>query len=64
MAKNIYQFKVEDLVEIHSIFQHTKRKKKKKILVVNTASECGLTPAIRTITSDLRKVQRQKFRNP
>jgi glutathione peroxidase len=38
--ENIYQFKVEDLSE-DIRFLHIERK---KVMIVNTASKCGLTP--------------------
>ena len=41
MAENIYQFKVTDLYGSEFDFSSLKGK---KIMVVNTASECGLTP--------------------
>ena len=45
-------------MEIHSDFSTLKGK---KILVVNTTSGMWFNTAIRTITSDLRKIQRQNF---
>ena len=41
MAENIYQFKVTDLYGSEFDFSSLKGK---KVMVVNTASECGLTP--------------------
>ena len=48
-AENIYQFKVTDLYGSEFDFSSLKGK---KIMVVNTASECGLTPQY----SDLQKL--------
>ena len=48
-AENIYQFKVTDLYGLEFDFSSLKGK---KIMVVNTASECGLTPQY----SDLQKL--------
>ena len=41
MTENIYQFQVDDLYGESFDFSNLKGK---KVMVVNTASECGLTP--------------------
>lgn len=59
MAKEtIYQFKVEDLGG--SDFDFSKLKGK-KILVVNTASECGLTPQYEQLQAIYEKYKDQNF---
>ncbi len=59
MAKeNIYQFKVDDLYGKPFDFSTLKGK---KILVVNTASECGLTPQYEQLQAIYDKYKDQNF---
>jgi len=58
--QTIYQFKITDLNGNEFDFETLKGK---KILIVNTASECGLTTTIQRLRIDLWKIQRQKFCN-
>lgn len=59
MAKEtIYQFKVEDLSGDSFDFSTLKGK---KILVVNTASECGLTPQYEQLQTIYEKYKDQNF---
>ena len=57
-AETIYQFKVEDLDGNAFDFSTLKGK---KILVVNTASECGLTPQYEQLQAIYNKYKNQNF---
>lgn len=57
-AETIYQFKVEDLDGNAFDFASLKGK---KILVVNTASECGLTPQYEKLQAIYEKYKDQNF---
>ena len=56
----IYQFKVTSLEGEEFDFSSLQGK---KIMIVNTASKCGLTPPIQATTSIVRKIRRQRFCN-
>ena len=55
---NIYQFKVTDLYGAEFDFASLKGK---KILIVNTASECGLTPQYKDLESIYEKYKDKNF---
>ena len=57
-AETIYQFKVKDLYGKEFDFATLKGK---KILIVNTASECGLTPQYKDLESIYEKYQDKNF---
>lgn len=57
-AETIYQFKVKDLYGKEFDFASLKGK---KILVVNTASECGLTPQYKDLEAIYKKYQDKNF---
>ena len=56
--ENIYQFKVKDLYGKEFDFSSLKGK---KILVVNTASECGLTPQYKDLEAIYEKYKEKNF---
>ena len=56
--ENIYQFKVKDLSGDEFDFASLKGK---KILIVNTASECGLTPQYKDLQSIYEKYKDKNF---
>ena len=56
--ENIYQFKVKDLSGDEFDFASLKGK---KILIVNTASECGLTPQYKDLQSIYEKYKEKNF---
>ncbi|WP_374550119.1 glutathione peroxidase [Flavobacterium sp.] len=56
--QNIYQFKVTDLYGNPFDFSTLKGK---KIMIVNTASECGLTPQYRDLEAIYEKYKDQNF---
>ena len=56
--ENIYQFKVKDLSGKEFDFATLKGK---KILIVNTASKCGLTPQYKDLESIYKKYQSNNF---
>ncbi len=56
--QNIYQFKVTDLYGNTFDFSTLKGK---KIMIVNTASECGLTPQYRDLEAIYEKYKDQNF---
>jgi len=56
--ETIYQFKVKDLYGKEFDFASLKGK---KILIVNTASECGLTPQYKDLESIYEKYQDKNF---
>lgn len=57
-AETIYQFKVKDLYGQEFNFATLKGK---KILIVNTASECGLTPQYKDLEAIYKKYQDKNF---
>ena len=57
-TETIYQFKVKDLYGKEFDFAALKGK---KILIVNTASECGLTPQYKDLESIYEKYQDKNF---
>lgn len=57
-AENIYQFKVKDLYGEEFDFATLKGK---KILIVNTASECGLTPQYKDLEAIYKKYKDKNF---
>ena len=57
-AETIYQFKVKDLYGQEFDFASLKGK---KILIVNTASECGLTPQYKDLEAIYKKYQDKNF---
>lgn len=57
-AETIYQFKVKDLYGAEFDFASLKGK---KILIVNTASECGLTPQYKDLEAIYKKYQDKGF---
>ena len=57
-AETIYQFKVQDLYGKEFDFASLKGK---KILVVNTASECGLTPQYKDLEAIYEKYKNSNF---
>lgn len=57
-AETIYQFKVKDLYGKEFDFAALKGK---KILIVNTASECGLTPQYKDMEAIYKKYQDKNF---
>nr|WP_284652147.1 glutathione peroxidase [Flavobacterium buctense] len=57
-AENIYQFKVKDLYGHEFDFASLKGK---KILIVNTASECGLTPQYKDLEAIYEKYKDKNF---
>jgi glutathione peroxidase len=57
-AESIYQFKVKDLYGQEFDFASLKGK---KILIVNTASECGLTPQYKDLEAIYKKYQDKNF---
>jgi len=57
-AETIYQFKVKDLYGEEFDFASLKGK---KILIVNTASECGLTPQYKDLEAIYRKYKDKNF---
>lgn len=58
LIQNIYQFKVKDLYGKDFDFASLKGK---KILIVNTASECGLTPQYKDLESIYEKYKDKNF---
>lgn len=58
MVETIYQFKVTDLAGNEFDFSQFKGK---KIMVVNTASKCGLTPQYKDLEAVYKKYQDQNF---
>ena len=58
IKENIYQFKVKDLSGDEFDFASLKGK---KILIVNTASECGLTPQYKDLQSIYEKYKDKNF---
>lgn len=58
MNKSIYQFKVEDLSGSEFDFASLKGK---KILIVNTASKCGLTPQYKDLETIYQKFKDKNF---
>jgi glutathione peroxidase len=57
-TETIYQFKVKDLYGKEFDFASLKGK---KVLIVNTASECGLTPQYKDLESIYKKYQDKNF---
>lgn len=57
-AETIYQFKVKDLYGKEFDFASLKGK---KVLIVNTASECGLTPQYKDLEAIYKKYQDKNF---
>ena len=57
-AETIYQFKVKDLYGEEFDFASLKGK---KILIVNTASECGLTPQYKDLEAIYKKYKDKNF---
>ncbi len=57
-TQNIYQFKVQDLSGHQFDFETLKGK---KILIVNTASKCGLTPQYKDLEAIYQKYKSQNF---
>ncbi len=58
MKENIYQFKVEDIEGTSFDFSSLKGK---KIMVVNTASKCGLTPQYKDLETLYNKYKDNNF---
>jgi glutathione peroxidase len=58
MKQSIYQFKITDLYGIEFDFSSLKGK---KIMVVNTASECGLTPQYEQLQAVYEKYKNKNF---
>jgi glutathione peroxidase len=56
--ETIYQFKVKDLYEKEFDFASLKGK---KVLIVNTASECGLTPQYKDLEAIYKKYSDKNF---
>lgn len=57
-AQNIYQFKVQDLAGDEFDFASLKGK---KIMIVNTASKCGLTPQYKDLETIYQKYKSENF---
>jgi glutathione peroxidase len=56
--QNIYQFKVEDLSGNTFDFSTLKGK---KVMIVNTASKCGLTPQYKDLEAIYKEYKDQNF---